>query len=196
MNYVGNYSSTSEAFWINEKGVKADGPLFDLPGGTVKMAVGANYTTYHFLIQQQVQNQSNPTIAFLSDPEQRQVWAVFSQLNVPIIGDNNALPGIRKLELEGSWRHDQYSDVGGTSNPKVAFNWEISEDLGLTVRGSWGTSFRAPSFGEFSPISNVAWNGWGLQNAPGAAAFPNNANIVVSCDPATNRPAPGSGRLR
>jgi len=27
-----------------------------------------------------------------------------------------------KLEFEGSWRHDQYSDVGGTSNPKVAFN--------------------------------------------------------------------------
>ena len=53
--------------------------------------------------------------------------------------------------------------------------------LGLTVRGSWGTSFRAPSFGEFSPISNVAWNGWGLQNS--TAPFPNNANIVISCDP-------------
>jgi outer membrane receptor protein involved in Fe transport len=196
LNYVGNYSSTSEAFWINEKGVKADGPLFDLPGGTVKMAVGANYTTYHFLIQQQVQNQANPTIAFLSDPEQRQVWAVFSQLNVPIIGDNNALPGIRKLELEGSWRHDQYSDVGGTSNPKVAFNWEISEDLGLTVRGSWGTSFRAPSFGEFSPISNVAWNGWGLQNASGAAAFPNNAKISIACDPVTKLAPAGSGAAK
>jgi len=160
------------------------------------MAVGANYTTYHFLIQQQVQNQANPTIAFLSDPEQRQVWAVFSQLNVPIIGDNNALPGIRKLELEGSWRHDQYSDVGGTSNPKVAFNWEISEDLGLTVRGSWGTSFRAPSFGEFSPISNVAWNGWGLQNASGAAAFPNNAKISIACDPVTKLAPAGSGAAK
>jgi iron complex outermembrane receptor protein len=189
LNYVGNYSSTTEAFWINEKGVKADGPLFDLPGGTVKMAIGANYTTYNFLIQQVVENQTNPTDAFLSDPEHRQVWAVFSQLNVPIIGDNNALPGIRKLELEGSWRHDQYSDVGGTSNPKVAFNWEISEDLGLTVRGSWGTSFRAPSFGEFSPISNVAWNGWGLPSA----LFTNNASITIACDPATGRPPPGSG---
>ena len=39
----------NEKFWINEKGVKADGPLFDLPGGTVKAAVGATYTSYHFI---------------------------------------------------------------------------------------------------------------------------------------------------
>src|SRR4029079_8410690 len=67
------------------------------------------------------------------------------------------------------------------------------EDLGLTFRGSWGTSFRAPNFGEFSPISNVAWNGWGLPSASGGAAFQNNANIVISCDPAAGKPPPGSG---
>jgi iron complex outermembrane receptor protein len=118
---------------------------------------------------------------------------VFAQLNVPIVGDANALPGVRKLELEGSWRHDQYSDVGGTSNPKVGINWTVSEDIGLTLHGAWGTSFRAPNFGEFSPISNVAWNGWGLQNAGGGAQFNNNATIQVACDPATGKPPPGSG---
>src|SRR5262249_43467254 len=73
---------------------------------------------------------------------------------------------------------DEYSDVGGTSNPKAAFNWLLSQDAGLMLRGSWGTSFRAPSFGEFSPISNVAWNGWGLPNN----VFTNNATISVTCD--------------
>ena len=34
---------------VKERGIKADGPLFDLPGGTVKMAIGANYTTYSLL---------------------------------------------------------------------------------------------------------------------------------------------------
>ena len=33
---------------LNEKGVNFDGPLFDLPGGTVKAAVGATFTSYHF----------------------------------------------------------------------------------------------------------------------------------------------------
>src|SRR5262249_28764631 len=155
----------------------------DLPGGTVRAAIGGTYTSYRFLIQSNTATgTSNPTMSLLRDPESRQVWAAFAQLNVAINGDKNAWPGIRKLELEASWRHDQYSDVNGTSNRKLAFNWEISEDLGLTLRGSWGTSFRAPNFGEFSPISNVAWNGWGLQNAPGAAAFQNNATIQIACD--------------
>jgi outer membrane receptor protein involved in Fe transport len=191
--FIGAYNETAEAFWVDEKGFKADGPLFDLPGGPVKMAVGANYTSYRFLIQSNTETStSNTAMTLLRDPESRRVWAVFGQLNVPVIGDNNSLPGVRKLELEASWRHDQYSDVGGTSNPKLAFNWEVSEDLGLTFRGSWGTSFRAPSFGEFSPISNVAWNGWGLQNAPGAAQFQNNATIQVACD-ASGKPPAGSG---
>jgi iron complex outermembrane receptor protein len=133
LNYVGNFSTTAESFWVNEKGIKADGPLFSLPGGDVKMAIGANYTTYHFLIQQYVENSANPTIAFLNDPENRAVWATFAQLNVPVIGDANALPFMRRLELEGSWRHDQYSDVGGTSNAKVGLNWTLSDDLGLTI---------------------------------------------------------------
>jgi iron complex outermembrane receptor protein len=189
VGYIDAYNETSEAFWVNEKGVKADGPLFDLPGGTVKAAIGANYTSYRFLIANNTETSpSNTEMSLLRDPESRRVWAVFTQLNVPIFGDANAVWGVRKLELEGSWRHDQYSDAGGTSNPKVAFTWLTSNDLGLAFRGSWGTSFRAPSFGEFSPISNVAWNGWGLPNN----IFSNNATIQISCD-SSGRPPAGSG---
>ena len=197
IQYIDAYNVTPSAFRINETGFKADGPLFDVPGGTVRAAIGAVYDDDHFLITSTTETSpSNTLTSILADPEQRAVWAVFTQLNVPIIGDNNALPLIRKFELEGSWRHDQYSDVGGTSNPKAAFNWMVSEDIGLTLRGSWGTSFRAPSFGENSPVSNVAWNGWGLQNAPGAAQFQNNANIMVACDPKTGAPPPGSGAAK
>jgi hypothetical protein len=86
------------------------------------------------------------------------------------------LPG-QTPGTEGSWRHDQYSDVAGTSNPKVAFNWTVSEDVGLTIRGAWGTSFRAPSFGETSPLANNNIQGW---NMP--AIFAQSANITVNCD--------------
>ena len=48
----------------------------------------------------------------------------------------------------------------GTSNPKVAFNWAPIEDF--TIRGTWGTSFRAPVFGELSPLANVAIAGQNL----------------------------------
>src|SRR5262249_22015832 len=92
---------------------------------------------------------------------------------------------MRRLEFETSWRHDQYSDVGGTSNTKVGFNWSPID--ALTIRGGWGTSFRAPNFGENSLIVNAAWNGWALQ-----PLFANNSSITVSC-PDGVHPVAGSG---
>jgi iron complex outermembrane receptor protein len=178
LNYVTGLRQFDERYYINEKGVKADGPLFDLPGGTVKAAVGANYTSYTFSFAT-FDNTGSPTLILpaLTDRIHRQVWAVFTQVNVPVIGDANALPGIRKLELEGSWRHDQYSDFGGTSNPKLAFNWLVDEDIGLTFRGSWGTSFRAPGFGELSTLANNAIAGQNL-----GAIFPQSSTITINCN--------------
>jgi iron complex outermembrane receptor protein len=186
LNYIESFSETRSQFLVNEKGIKADGPLFDLPGGPVKMAIGANYTSYHFHIQETQQQTSNPTVGILSDAPNRQVWAVFSQLNIPLFSDQNSIPFFRRLELEVSWRHDQYSDVGGTSNPKVGFNWSPIEDF--TIRGGWGNSFRAPNFGENSPISNVAWQGWNLPSG----VYVNNTTIQIVCD-ANGQPTPGSG---
>jgi iron complex outermembrane receptor protein len=187
LGYIDNFDETRSQFLVNEKGVKADGPLFDLPGGTVKMAIGANYTSYHFHIQETEQGGSNPTVGILSDAPNRQVWAVFTQLNVPIFSDQNGIPFFRRLELEASWRHDQYSDVGGTSNPKIGFNWAPIDSL--TIRGGWGNSFRAPNFGENSPISNVAWNGFGFPS--GVYVTAGNATISVRCT--NGQPTPNSG---
>ncbi len=78
---------------INEKGVNFDGPLFDLPGGTVKAAVGGNYTTYHFtFLQLSNTNASNLILPYALDPESRSVWATWAQLNIPIFSDQNGIP--------------------------------------------------------------------------------------------------------
>lgn len=175
--YVAGMRQVDEKYWIDEKGGQVDGPLFDLPGGQVKLAVGGVYTT-DILRVSQFDSTGTPTLQapLLTDALHRADWAVFTQLNLPIIGDANALPLIRRLEIEGSWRHDQYSDVGGISVPKVAFNWMVSEDIGLTIRGSWGTSFRAPGYGEVSPLLN---NAIAAQNQ---IQLNPNSNITVNCD--------------
>jgi len=161
IDYLTGIRSFTSNYWINEKGVTADGPLFSLPAGDVKAAIGATYTSHAFLFTV-IDSTSQPSLVVpnLSEARHKQVWAAFTQVNIPIFGDNFSFPGVRRLELEGSWRHDQYNDVGGTSNPKVAFNWEISETLGLTVRGSWGTSFRAPTFAEEAGLVKNAIAGW------------------------------------
>ncbi|HMI97694.1 MAG TPA: TonB-dependent receptor [Micropepsaceae bacterium] len=183
--YIGNFARSDEAYLLNEKSIKADGPLFDLPGGTVKAAIGANYITNHYIVTNPLQDPNNTILAYNVDAQNRSVWAGFAQLNIPIFSDMNAIPGFRRLEFEASWRHDQYSDFGGTSNSKIGFNWAPIEDL--TVRGGWGTSFRAPNFGENSLIVNAAWNGFGLPTS----IFSNNASISISCT--GGKPVAGSG---
>ena len=157
LDYIGSgINSRHEVMEINTKAVKFDGPLYDLPAGQLKAAIGASYETTHFSFTQ-IDSTGSPSLLapYLIDAKRRAVWAVFTQVNIPIFSDMNAIPLFNRFELEGSWRHDQYSDFGGTSNPKVAFNWTPMTDLGFTIKGSWGTSFRAPSFGELSPLTNT-----------------------------------------
>jgi len=96
------------------------------------------------------------------------------------------------LEFEASWRHDQYSDVQGTSNPKIAFNWApFNETIGLTIRGAWGTSFRAPTFGEISPFANVLIQGFNVGNlAVGTGP------IAAGCTAGGPLPPKGSGAYK
>jgi iron complex outermembrane receptor protein len=65
---------------------------------------------------------------------------------VPLIGAANAMPGLQRLELSVSARHDQYNDFGGTTNPKYGLNW--SPLGGLLLHGNYSTSFHAPNLSD------------------------------------------------
>jgi outer membrane receptor protein involved in Fe transport len=188
LSYVTGLRQFTEVYHLNEKGANFDGPLFALPAGEVKGAIGANLSSYNFNFQV-FDNTSASTLLLplLVDGLGKQVWATYTQVNIPVFGDDLNFPLMRKFDFEASWRHDQYSDLGsGTSNPKMAFNWVVSQDIGLTLRGSWGTSFRAPEFSEQSGLVKNAIAGWNSQ------LFPQAANILVNCGA---DPQSGAGRL-
>ena len=56
--------------------------------------------------------------------------------------------------LTAGVRHDNYSDFGGTTNPRLALVWDASLDL--TAKLLYGRAFRAPSFNEQYGINPVA----------------------------------------
>lgn len=121
-----------------------DGPLTTLPGGDIRLAVGAEYhyeNTRSFTGSGPV-NSITGAGSYVS----RNVKSVFGELLVPIFGAGNRIPGFYSLEISGSVRHDDYSDVGGTTNPKVGVTWRPFE--ALTLRGTYGTSFHAPSIAD------------------------------------------------
>jgi iron complex outermembrane receptor protein len=62
------------------------------------------------------------------------------------------MPGFQELTIDAAVRYDKYSDVGETTNPKFGVNWRPLQ--GLLMRGSYGTSFRAPTLPQIYGNSN------------------------------------------
>lgn len=116
--------------------VKLDGPLIALPGGQSRFAAGAELRRESFVQQGFVGTTAVP------EDLSRDITSVYGELFVPIFGEGNAAPGLQSLALSLSGRYDDYSDFGTTTNPKIGVNW-VPVD-GVLVRGSYGTSFRAP----------------------------------------------------
>ncbi len=125
--------------------MNADGALFTLPGGSVRLASGIEYDQF---LHKQEEGGSDYTVT-------RSAKSGYVEFYIPIVGKGNAVPGISKLELDIAGREDSYSDTGSTRNPKIGINWTPID--GLRIHTSVGTSFHpAPLMddGSLSPIWN------------------------------------------
>jgi outer membrane receptor protein involved in Fe transport len=133
--------------------VKLDGPLFALPGGTVRAAVGGAWRrealrSGGFLFDSGIAARDVP-----GRSASREIEAAFAEVSVPVFDAEQGF-GIGRLDVAAALRHERYSDFGTTTNPKVGATWRVSG--GLEVRASWGTSFRAPSLPEIYAPFQVA----------------------------------------
>ena len=129
-----------------------DGSLFELPGGNVRIAFGGEHRVEYTYTDLLTGQSANPLS--VADDGSRNVDAVFAELFVPLVGAGNASPGLERLQLSLAVRHENYSDFGDTTNPKVGITYQPWP--GLTLKGTYGTSFRAPTFTEVSTIGGGA----------------------------------------
>ncbi len=100
---------------------------------------------FHPVAQAGLSPNNLQTVAAWGIATERFVWSLYAQ-DIWDIFDN--------LRLVAGARFDDYSDFGSTFNPRVGLNWEISK--GYAFRFSYGTAFRAPSFGETTLVNNAA----------------------------------------
>jgi iron complex outermembrane receptor protein len=112
--------------------VRASSAVGELHGKDVLLGLGIEGR------QEKANTQNNPlTAAYPGFTGQRHVMAAHGELQIPVTSS---------WDVIASLRHDAYSDVGGTTNGKLASRLAISPVW--AVRGSWGTGFRAPSVGQ------------------------------------------------
>jgi outer membrane cobalamin receptor len=151
-----------------------NGPLFQLPAGPLKAALGVEHRNEaandnpDILVQEGWgPNQSGPTGGGYG------VSSVYVEFNAPLAKD---LPGLKSLTLSPSARYDDYSSFGVAETWKVALEWTPIDDV--RFRGSYSTGFRAPSVSELydgQSISDITASGDPCDTR--AAGFNGNSNV-------------------
>lgn len=138
-----------DASRLSSLDLAADGTLLSLSGGEARLAFGGQVRKEQFdsTVMSLLMNTADPVRL------ERDVAAAYAELLVPFVGEQNHRTGIERLELTLAARYEDYSDFGETFNPKVGFAWSPSR--GLNVRGTWGTSFKAPRLAQMAPLLNA-----------------------------------------
>jgi len=145
LNLVNSNQLATEFYTTTQLRLGTDAKVFSLPGGDVSVAAGVEWVRYNLELDKTAPNNTGPSTigsTFISIPLERHVSSIFGEVLIPIIGENNALPFVQKLTLNGSARYDRYNDVGDTTNPKVGIDWQVVD--GIKLRADFATSFVAP----------------------------------------------------
>ncbi len=118
---------------------KATRELFQLPGGMMGLALGAEYR------KEETNSQSTPYtdindivgLGYSASQGSRNVKALYAELAAPVM---------KELELQFALRSDDYSDYGRSTTPKVGFKFTPAS--AVAFRGTYAEGFRAPSAAE------------------------------------------------
>ena len=134
---TGKASTTSVDFHASKD-------IYRMPAGPLTVAAGAEARQEKLAQESVAALASGDILQVGSVPSfsaSRNVWAVYSEANVPIF---------KTLEGNAAVRYDHYSDFGSTTNPKVSLRWQPVKSF--VMRASVGTGFFAPSLpGLFQP---------------------------------------------
>lgn len=168
--------------------IKLDGPLFRLPAGDLRTAFGGElaYNRQHLVNGSNnafENDRTNNTFAVTNNSTvHRSTASLFGELFVPVIGADMHIPLVQELNIDAAFRYDNYSDFGSTTNPKVGGTWTVNDFL--SIRGSWGTSFRAPALTDTNPNNySSAVSGLPFANNSGRTdigfLFPGNSSTYL-----------------
>jgi iron complex outermembrane receptor protein len=145
---------SASRFWLDSQlqtvDITADGPIAELPGGPLKLAVGVDRRNQFFATTATGPSLASAMTADLS----RSVLSTFGEFIAPVVGDKNEVPGVSHLELSAAARYEDYSTFGSATTPKLGVLWSPVKSLSL--RGTWSRAIRPPTLSDLDTNSNQA----------------------------------------
>jgi len=131
--------------------MRLNGDLFELPAGTVAMAVGYEHRYESYESIPDKGQTSGDTVGFnSSNPLQgeRDIDSGFAEIFIPLASGST---GFHELSATIAGRVDRYSDFGTDFNPLFNLKWKPVDDQ-LTLRATYSQSYVAPSFGNLYTV--------------------------------------------
>lgn len=131
-------SSSSQTTYENEAQygeLVVEGPLLRMPAGDLRVALGGGTREESFRLAYDGVTDTDTS---------RTVRYLFGEALAPLVPPSSERVGLNALDLSLSARLEDYSDFGSTTTPKVGLRYVPT--AGLTLRATWGESFKAPSF--------------------------------------------------
>ncbi|MDR7191807.1 TonB-dependent receptor [Luteimonas terrae] len=144
----------------------AEGPLFELPGGSVRMAAAAGHRTNEF---SQVNHVTNQQVTHGRESSR----FVYAEVDIPLVGDGNRMAGIDGFVLTAAVRGEDYDTFGSVATPKFGLLYRPSGDF--TMKASLGRSFKAPTLFDRNYATYVFLDPPGYY---GGTGFPADATVM------------------
>ena len=133
--------------------VGAEGPLVRLPGGSVRLAVGAGFRNFELDINTQTTS-GGVMLTTRDATEKRDARFAYGELSIPVVGPDNRMPGMERLHLTAAARYENYEGIGEVTTPRLGLIYEPHRDV--TLRLSWGKSFKIPTLNQINTVEQGA----------------------------------------
>ena len=114
-----------------------EGPLFVLPGGSARLAMGAGFRDNSLAYER-----NDGTISTTFDVK-RQARFAFGELYLPLVSPQNDVAGIAELTVTAAVRYEDYLGLDQQATPRIAVRYAPVDSI--TLRASWARSFKAPT---------------------------------------------------
>lgn len=121
----------------------AEGPLFELPAGDARLAVGAGWRRNRYI------DFDYMTRTPYEGGDERTRFA-YAEFNLPLVSGHSGDAGGAVLTATAAARIEDYDSFGSVTTPKLGLVYNMNPDF--TLKASWGRSFKAPTlYQRYSP---------------------------------------------
>src|SRR6266568_1658166 len=155
-----------------------NGDIFNLPAGPLSFALGGEYDAPRFTRNRDPLNTTFQSIGSVDGQgfrTNRDVWAMYQEIRIPVTSPTWNFPGAYSLEFDLAEREEWYSQNTSavlpagvfpfqpatstqynTQRPKFSVRWQPLDPAligSVTLRASYSEGFHAPTLAEITPAS-------------------------------------------